>query len=94
MSRNGLSEPQLTAIEKEKMVYVNERHIPFTEDSLTAREIMERTGYAPEKHTLYVSPSSETTSSREYSGIGKPVNEQQKLQIKNGMKIHIVLKPQ
>ncbi|HEY9406149.1 MAG TPA: hypothetical protein VIP53_01735 [Nitrososphaera sp.] len=92
-SMNGLSEPRLTAVQKEKLVYVNDRRIPIAEESLTAKELMGRAGYAPDRHTLYVSPGTRAVE-KEDSKIGKPVNEEQKVQIKKQYKINIILKPQ
>lgn len=78
------SEPLLTTVQNEKMIYINDRAFPIIEDTLTAREILERTGFAPNEYTLYVVASDENAKT-------KPLKVKEKLQIKNNMKLNAVL---
>lgn len=80
------SEPLLGRVQNEKMVYINDRSIPIAEDSLTAREIMERAGYLPSEYLLYLSS--------ERGPQGKPLKEGQKVQIRNNMHLTVAFKPQ
>ncbi len=77
------SEPLLTTVQNEKMVYINDRAFPIAEDKLTAKEILERTGFAPNEYTLYVIASENAKA--------KPLKEGDRLQIKNDMKLNAIL---
>jgi hypothetical protein len=77
------SEPLLTTVQNEKMVYINDRAFPIAEDKLTAREILERTGFAPNEYTVYVIATENAKA--------KPLKEGERLQIKNDMKLNAIL---
>jgi hypothetical protein len=77
------SEPLLPTVQNEKMVYINDRAFPIAEDKLTAREILERTGFAPNEYTLYVIATENAKA--------KPLKEGERLQIKNEMKLNAIL---
>lgn len=80
------SEPLLGRVQNEKMVYINDRGIPIVEDSLTTREIMERAGFLPGEYLLYLSSDQKEPQ-------GKPLKEDQKVQIKNNMHLLVAFKP-
>ena len=77
------SEPLLTTVQNEKMIYINDRAFPIIEDKLTAREILERTGFAPNEYTLYLIATENAKA--------KPLKEGDRLQIKNDMKLNAIL---
>jgi hypothetical protein len=66
------------------MIYINDRAFPIIEHKLTAREVLERTEFAPNEYTLYVIATDENAKT-------KPLKEGEKLEIKNGMKLDAIL---
>lgn len=87
LAEDEASEPLLGTVQYEKMVYVDDKGIPIAEDSLTAQQIMERAGFASDQYMLYVSPAQQGSK-------GKPLKEDQKVQIKNNMQLQVIFKPQ
>lgn len=74
------SEPLLKKVQNEKMVYINDRGFPIAENSLTAKEILQRTGFAPHEYTLFAENAHTT-----------PLKEEQRVQIGNNMKLNAIL---
>lgn len=71
----------LPSVQNEKMVHVNDRDIPIMEDMLQASEILERAGFVPSEFELRIPEK------------GKRVKENEKVRIKNNMRLDAILKP-
>ena len=73
-------------LDKEKMIYVNDKMIPVDNDFLTSKQILEAAGFAPEQYSLYIQ-TGETPN--DYQG----VEDKTPIGIQNGLQFRAVPKP-
>jgi hypothetical protein len=80
-----LSEPP-AKLDKEKMIYVNDKMIPVDNDFLTSNQILETAGFAPEQYSLYIQTGK---TPNDYHG----VEDKTPVEIQNGLQFRAVPKP-
>jgi hypothetical protein len=73
-------------LDKEKMIYVNDKMIPVDNDFLTSKQILEVAGFAPEQYRLYIQTGK---TPNDYQG----VEDKAPIEIQNGLQFRAVPKP-
>jgi hypothetical protein len=73
-------------LDKEKMIYVNDKMIPVDNDFLTSKQILEVAGFAPEQYRLYIQTGK---MPNDYQG----VEDKAPIEIQNGLQFRAVPKP-
>jgi hypothetical protein len=73
-------------LDKEKMIYVNDKMIPVDNDFLTSKQILEAAGFAPEQYNLYIQSGK---TSNDYHII----EDKAPVEIQNGLQFRAVPKP-
>ncbi|MDQ3852920.1 MAG: hypothetical protein M3299_08815 [Thermoproteota archaeon] len=74
-------------LDKEKMIYVNDKMIPVDNDFLTSRQILEIAGFAPEQYSLYIQTGK---TPNDYHGVEE---DKTPIEIQNGLQFRAVPKP-
>jgi hypothetical protein len=80
-----LSEPP-AKLDKEKMIYVNDRMIPIENDFLTSKQILVAAGFVPEQYSLYLKTGNTPKDHTE-------VTDKTPIEIQNGLHFRAVPKP-
>lgn len=80
-----MSEPP-AKLDKEKMIYVNDKMIPIENDFLTSKQILEAAGFVPEQYSLYIHTGK---TPNDYHG----VEDKAPIEIQNGLQFRAVPKP-
>jgi hypothetical protein len=73
-------------LDKEKMIYVNDKMIPVDNDFLTSKQILEVAGFAPEQYSLYIQTGERPN---DYQGL----EDKAPIEIQNGLQFRAVPKP-
>jgi len=73
-------------LDKEKLIYVNDKMMPVDNDFLTSKQILEAAGFAPEQYSLYVHTGK---TPNDYHG----VEDKTPIEIQNGLQFRAVPKP-
>ena len=73
-------------LDKEKMIYVNDKMIPVDNDFLTSKQILEAAGFVAEQYSLYVQTGK---TPNDYHG----VEDKTPIEIQNGLQFRAVPKP-
>lgn len=82
---------ELTKVERENKVYVNDKAIIIDKDTITATELLEMAGFSSLAYDLYLKQD-ENMEKRSKKKPNKPLAENKKIVIEIGMRFDAVLK--
>jgi hypothetical protein len=74
----------ISKVQEEKMIYINERGLPIDQDVLRGEEILEVGGFAPNEYDLYLLQDANKT---------KQIENRETIKIRNGLRFNAILKP-
>ncbi|HYZ95105.1 MAG TPA: multiubiquitin domain-containing protein [Nitrososphaeraceae archaeon] len=75
---------EISKAQNERLIYVNERGFPVTENSLSGAELLEMAGFAANEYNLYLVYD-------QYKS--KEIKSNENIEIQNGLRFNAVLKP-
>lgn len=79
---------ELTKVERENKVYVNDKAIILDKNTITASELLELAGFSSLVYDIYFSQNKEKTKKTK----NKPLEENKKIRIETGMCFDATLK--
>ena len=89
---------ELTKVERENKVYINDKVIILDKETITPSELLELAGFSSLVYDCYFVPNEEggggekRTKGKKKKKINKPLNENKKINIETGMQFNAVLK--
>jgi len=84
---------ELTNVESENKVYVNDKAIILDKESVTPSELLELAGFSSLVYDCYLVQNKEKKGKKKGSNENKPLNENRKINIITGMQFNAMLKP-
>jgi hypothetical protein len=83
---------ELTKVERENKVYVNDKAIILDKESITPSELLELAGFSSLVYDCYLVQNKEKKGKKKTTSESKPLIEDKIINIKTGMQFNAVLK--
>lgn len=83
---------ELTKVERENKVYVNDKAIILDRSTTTASELLELAGFSSLVYDIYFARDDETTMKNTKKSKNKPLDENKKIKLETGMRFDATLK--
>lgn len=83
---------ELTKVERENKVYVNDTAIILDKESITPSELLELAGFSSLVYDCYLIQNKERKGKKKGINENKPLKENKSIQITTGMQFNAVLK--
>ncbi|MGD9671858.1 MAG: hypothetical protein AB7U98_00090 [Candidatus Nitrosocosmicus sp.] len=83
---------ELTKVERENKVYVNDKAIILDRSTTTASELLELAGFSSLVYDIYFARDGETTKKNTKKSRNKPLDENKKIKLETGMRFDATLK--
>ena len=75
---------EISKAQNERMIYINERGFPVTENSLSGAKLLEIAGFAANEYNLYLVYDQNKS---------EEIKPNENIKIQNGLRFNVVLKP-
>ena len=85
---------ELTKVERENKVYVNDKAIVLNRESITPSELLDLAGFSSLVYDCYLIQNKDVKGKKKATTKNKPLDENQNISIKTGMQFNAVLKQQ
>ena len=83
---------ELTKVERENKVYVNDKAIVLNRESITPSELLDLAGFSSLVYDCYLIQNKDVKGKKKATTKNKPLDENQNISIKTGMQFNAVLK--